>query len=733
MNGLLDKLNDEQRAVVECTEGPVVVFAGAGTGKTRAVTYRIAYLLANGVAPERILAVTFTNKAAGEMKSRVAALVPGRGERVWMSTFHSFCAKFLRLEHAAAGLPASYVIYDDADQKQVIRSVMKDLMLHEKDLSIETVREMISRAKDGLVDAESYRINSCVYKDDANRETVAEIYLRYQQRLDAAHALDFGDLIMRAVGALRSDDALRRRWADRFRYIHVDEYQDVNLAQAALVRCLGSEHHNICVVGDDDQAIYSWRGADVNYLLNFTREHPGAREFRLQRNYRSSKIILDVGNALISHNNRRARKALWTDKTDCTSDDVTVRSFAGEREEAQFVAQEIARLSAENPGGTAAVFYRTNAQSRVFEEVFQQSRIPYVIVGSVGFYEHQEIKDVLAYLKLAVNPDDEVALTRIINVPTRGIGETTVLYLATLAHERGVSLWRQLADIDATELSARAKNAVWRFLSLYDALRKDRETMFPSEFIRAVLEKTGYLAMLEQGGDPHRYDRLANIEELISAARAYEMDENVATVEEFLERVALVTRAETAVPSPDAHVVRRRDNPVRMMTVHAAKGLEFDTVFVSGLEERVFPVWWALNGGDDAVEEERRLAYVAITRACSRLYLTYSQTRRVWGVETHLHPSRFVREILDRLEVLRPEGSAEETPEYQRSQTVPERHPDTIAELRTGDFVHHEKFGYGKVVDIVRDTAGNKVEVVFHDGERRRLHLGYTSLRRMTR
>lgn len=738
MNELFVNLNDEQKEVVRCIDGPVIVFAGAGSGKTRVITYRIAYLLSLGVSPYNILAMTFTNKAAEEMKNRVDKLVPGKGKDVWVSTFHSFCANFLYKEAEKAGIGRNFVIYDETDQKQVIKECMKEMLISEKELSVDVVKEMICRAKDNLLDSESYKINSFVYKDSF-RDVVSDIYIRYENKLQKANALDFGDLLLKTVETLRKDEELKEKYSGRFRYIHIDEYQDVNLAQAVLAKILASKHNNICVVGDDDQAIYSWRGADVNYLLNFKKEFPSAKEFKLERNYRSTKIILEVANALISHNSHRASKHLWSSDDNCSADDIKIINFNTEYDEARFIAREIKVLKEKYNEGSIAVFYRTNAQSRVFEEVFLSESIPYRIIGSVGFYERQEIKDIISYLRVMFNTADSVSLKRIINVPVRGIGDTTVTYLETLAKEKNTTLWEQIVKVDETDLSLRTKNAVWKFLSLYDVLKSNSEKMLPSEFIPFLVEKIGYIKMLEEQfsrshNDQRFLDKVANIEELVSAARNYEIEEGVTTIEDFLTKISLLTKVETE-GKPTAEEFFGEEEYVSLMTLHAAKGLEFDTVFITGLEERIFPVWWAVNGHILDIEEERRLCYVGITRAKKKLYLTYSKTRRLWGSETHLYTSRFINEITDFFSKVVQQNNNGRKKDYVEKSFLNSLEEEDVIEvesLKAGEYVQHEKFGVGRVIDIFREPSGDKAVILFSDGEKRKLHLGYTVLKKLS-
>ncbi len=724
MKNLFKELNEGQRKAVRHINGPVIVFAGAGTGKTRVITYRIAYLLSLGVAPESILAVTFTNKAADEMRARVNILVPGKGEKVWISTFHSFCAHFLRKEGEKVGIKKNFVIYDETEQKQVIKECIKDLMIQDNGLHLELIYNTISRAKDNLIDCESYKINSLVYEDNLRHE-ISDIYILYQKKLKTYNALDFGDLLMKTVECLKTFSDIKQQYSEKYKYIHVDEFQDVNYAQVVLLKLLSSHHNNIFVVGDDDQAIYTWRGGSIRYILNFKKEFSNVKIFKLEKNYRSTKIILDIANEVISYNRNRTKKSLWTENTECSTDDVKILKFDTEYNEAEFIATEIKNLKKEDKNLSIAIFYRTNAQSRIFEEIFRVEKISYKLYGGIGFYERQEVKDIVAYLKILVNPNDNISLKRIINTPSRGIGPTTILYLETLAKEQKTSLWEQLIKIDNTELSLKTKNAVWKFLSLYDMLKKYKDTMFLSEFIQFLVEKTGYLKMLEEEGSSvynreKICEKLENIEELISSAKHFEQQNQKCSVEDFLSHISLLVDQDIASSSYCSDT----NNFVYLMTLHTAKGLEFDVVFITGLEENIFPTWWSIRNNDsELIEEERRLCYVGITRAKRKLYFTYSQTRIINGTLTHLKPSRFIKEVQNY---------------FQKQSYITNQIEDKVLQpvekidnLRCGEYVYHEKFGIGKVIDILRDFSGDKVVVLFNDGETRKLHLSYTKLKKL--
>ncbi len=749
MKDLLSKLNEQQLAAVKYIEGPIVIFAGAGSGKTRVITYRIAYLLNLGVDPYSIIAVTFTNKAAEEMKTRICDLVGQKAENVLISTFHSFCAKFLYQEAKNINLNKNFLIYDESDSKKVIKDCIKELSLDEQRIPLSYIYEEISRAKDNIIDAESYRINSLISQNPF-KETVAEIYLKYQQKLKSYNALDFGDLIMKTIEILKDPQfaRIKEKYSERFKFIHVDEYQDVNFAQVVLLKLLSSKHKNICVVGDDDQAIYSWRGSDMNYLLNFKKdfsfENIEVKEFKLEKNYRSKQSILDIGNILISKNKNRVSKILFSEIKGKIEDDIKILRFQNEYEEAKFVAKEIRSLIKEKKTDIInfAVFYRTNAQSRVFEDVFREEDITYKIVGSLSFYDRSEIKDILAYLRIIINPEDNISLKRIINTPSRGIGDTTILYLETLAKEKKTSLWQQLVEIDNTELSLKTKNAVWKFLTLYDILKREKEMLYPSEFIEFLLDKTGYLKMLEENlYFENKIDKIENVKELISLAKNYEIQQNITTLEEFLTKISLTTNIETE----KKYYKGNKENIVSLMTLHSAKGLEFDVVFLTGLEEGVLPTRWAIKKENNfyrflenkiteinynenicSIEEERRLCYVGITRAKKTIYLTYSEERNVCGVKMRMLASRFLNEILEYYNKKLFKENSELKNIVFKTEDISQNE-----EFKVGEYVLHEKFGIGKIKEIYKEPTSDKIEVIFYDGKIRKLDLEYANLKKI--
>ncbi|MCB9634889.1 MAG: UvrD-helicase domain-containing protein [Sandaracinus sp.] len=623
----LSGLNGPQREAVLHDGGPLVVFAGAGSGKTRVITMRIARLVAEqGVAPWRILAVTFTNKAAGEMRERLEHLVPGGAKGLQVGTFHSTCARLLRLNAEAAGVKKDFVIYDDQDQQAMVKRVMGDLNLDPKQLPPKQIAGAINRAKQEMTSPEEMATEG-----DPYREMVRRIYTLYEERMGKAGALDFGDLIYRFVRALEKNEELRQHLAGRFLHQLVDEFQDTNHAQLRLVRALASVHRNLVVVGDDDQSIYRWRGADRRNILDFRGAYPDARVVKLEQNYRSTQRILRVAHSVISKNHDREPKELWTENPE--GDKVLVVRCEDERDEARMVVRGVQEL--QNKGASlaeVAVFYRTHAQSRVLEEGLRQANLPYRIVGGVRFYDRAEVKDLLAYLRVIQNPGDDISLMRIVNVPARGIGKTTLTRLLEDAARTGSSVWDA---IDENAGSGPARKLA-QFKEMMERLRSSAKTLPLEDLPGMVLDESGYLEMLRADDSPEADARRENLQELVGSIQQFAEEHDEPTLASFLEDVTLASVADEQ--SDGAKVT--------LMTVHAAKGLEFDTVMVTGLEERMFP----MRGTDPAedpeeMEEERRLAYVAFTRARQRLILSYASVRHIYGQVRPGDPSRFVLDV----------------------------------------------------------------------------------------
>ncbi|PYQ03078.1 MAG: hypothetical protein DMF82_14155 [Acidobacteria bacterium] len=722
-SALLAGLNPQQRQAVLATEGAVLILAGAGSGKTRVITHRIAHLvLDKGVPSERILAVTFTNKAAGEMKARTEALLAGQPVKSWISTFHSLCVRILRREAEAAGLPRDFVIYDDEDQLQAVREALRALDLPEKVHPPRRILARLSAAKNAGRDPEAKggsggtegspplderaRIHFARADDDSESvaaATLARVAERYRQTLEAAHALDFDDLLLRAVALLESNEAVRESYRQRFQYVLVDEYQDTNRAQYELVRHLAGPHGNITVVGDEDQSIYSWRGADIRNILDFEADFPGARVLRLEENYRSRPAILDAASGLVAHNEKRKGKTLRAVKE--AGDPVRLHQAGDEFQEAAWV---VSRIAGRRDAGRAAVLYRMNSQSRLFEEALMRAGVAYEVWGGVGFYERREVKDLLAYLRLIANPRDPIALNRVVNVPPRGIGDRTVQELERVARERHVSTWDALAVVEGeARLPARATQPLRRFREMLEALRAEAPTLRIKDLLTRVLEVTGYAAALAQEESHESQDRLENLAELLSAAADYEAREDGPSLAGFLDRVSLLSDVDKA----------RDDAPVVLMTLHSAKGLEFDAIFLVGLEEGLVPHARSLARGD-ALEEERRLCYVGMTRARERLHLTWAQSRSVFGQRRLSEPSRFLLEIpRDHVEMTadgrRPEIAASaprRRPAGARAFTpAPPPTPESLKQLKPGARVRHPLFGVGTV--LRSEAAGEELKV----------------------
>jgi len=713
---LLEGLNQQQRLAVLATEGPVLVLAGAGSGKTRVIAHRMAHLvLERGVPPEAILAMTFTNKAAAEMRARVEALLGGQGAPSWIATFHSFCVRVLRRHAEAAGLTRGFVIYDEDDQLSAVRAALRGLDLSEKLHPPRRVLSWISAQKN------SGRDPAEAESDSIAAQTFARIAERYARALESAQALDFDDLLLRTVTLLEKSTAVRDGYRQRFRYVLVDEYQDTNRAQYEIVRLLAGHGGNVTVVGDEDQAIYSWRGANIGNILDFERDFPGARILRLEENYRSTQAILDVASGLVAHNRRRIGKALRA--VQAAGEAVRLHQAADEFEEAAWVVDHIAT---EGGRGRAAVLYRMNAQSRLFEESLLRHRIPYVVVGGVGFYERREVKDILAYLRLIVNPREPVALRRVLNVPPRGIGSRTVGELERLAAARGVALSEALgAAVDEALLPARATQPLAHFREMMDSLRAAAEALTLKTLVERTLASTGYSAMLAAEDSHEAEDRLGNLAELLSAAAAYEAREDEPSLPGFLDSVSLLSDIDQA----------RGDAPVVLMTLHSAKGLEFESVFLAGLEEGLLPHSRSTAGETrDALEEERRLCYVGMTRAMKHLHLTWAASRMVFGQRRLSEPSRFLLEI--------PRGELAITGETRRAPPVGRSTADaprassrpaaaeggSPREFRPGARVRHPLFGVGTV--LRSDGSGDdlKVTVSFAGIGAKRLVARYAGL-----
>ena len=711
MQSLLDGLNREQQQAVQHTEGPLLILAGAGSGKTKVLTVRIAYLLAQGVNPYEILAITFTNKAAKEMKSRVEGLVGDVANRIWLSTFHSFCAKFLRFElDNFLGYNSNFTIYDTSDSQVVIKAALKALNLDDKYYPVGAMISAISDAKNKLMFASDYRKQA----RDFYQQKVADVYEYYERELRKNNALDFDDLLLVAVKLLQSNAAVLEKYSKRFKYVMIDEYQDTNHAQYLLAYLLSSHWKNIAVVGDADQSIYAWRGADIQNILDFEKDYPNCTSIKLEQNYRSTKIILDAANAVIDNNEGRPEKNLWTDKVEGAK----IQHFTAqsEHEEAAFIGDTIVKKHDIHgvPYGDMAILYRTNAQSRVLEEALIKRALPYTMVGGTKFYDRKEIKDVLAYLRVLYNPFDDLSLLRIINVPKRSIGATTVSKLQDYARENGTSLFMTLTQLHLVDtIKGKTKEKLEEFGILIFTLVAEMDDKSVLDILEAILDRTGYLAQLEESTDPQDQARAENIGELLSVAKDFQDTNPTGTVEDFLEQVALVN---------DVDSFEQEESKVTLMTLHAAKGLEFPIVFLGGLEEGLFPHSRTLMNPEE-IEEERRLAYVGITRAEKELYISNATTRTVFGRTSSYLPSRFIDEIpaelVDSLRAKR-RTSDDIKPTVPRHMSVASRpvtkpiiRNEVIADWKVGDTAIHSKWGNGKVVNVSGEGAGMKLTIEF--------------------
>ena len=632
MLSLLNELNPEQRLAAETIDGPVLILAGAGTGKTRAITYRMANMIASSVPAEAILAVTFTNKAAEEMRTRVCNLLLRAGfppAQPWLSTFHSLCARLLRREAAAAGLPRDFAIYDDDDQCAAVKLTMAQLRIEDDSLTPRNVLSRISHAKNHGKTPQQLRAEAV----NADGRHVADIFAGYEKLLAQSNAVDFDDLLLRSARLLRENAAVRDKWQRRFAYIHVDEYQDTNRVQYELLRLLTGPQQNLCVVGDEDQSIYRWRGADVAILVSFSRDFPNARVVKLERNYRSTQNILDAAGAVVANNPERLGKMLSAENG--AGGNLSYFEARDAQGEAEYVAGALEKIQDDDSDQTCAVEYRTNFQSRAFEEAFRRRGVRYRLVGGFSFYERAEVKDALAYVRLAMHPEDDIALLRVLNVPPRGIGKTTVDALRETAAADGTSLWTAIEKFVSGGAAGRAVTPLRAFQDLIRKLREAQASKEPADFLRTVLDETGYMAMLKDRNTPEDVARLENLEELTRAV-AESMDAGESFTD-FLDKAALVSDADSYEGKPG----------VTLITLHSTKGLEFDHVFLTGLEEGICPHMRSISE-EKGIEEERRLVYVGMTRARKSLTITRALYRRIFGNEQQMRaslPSRFLAEI----------------------------------------------------------------------------------------
>ncbi len=751
---LIEGLNDIQAEAVLHTEGPVLIVAGAGSGKTRALTHRIAYLIRElGISPGGILAITFTNKAAREMAARVEALLGARvAKGMWILTFHSMCARLLRREHAYLELPSSFTIYDEGDTERLIGGIVRDIDLDPKRFPPRALAGAIGRAKDQVIDARRFAELAANFYE----ETVAKVYAAYETRKRTAGALDFDDLIMETVRLFEEHPEVLQHYQERFRYLLVDEYQDTNRAQYQLVNLLAERYRNVCVVGDADQGVYSWRGATIANLLEFERDYPDATVFLMEQNYRSTQNILEVANALIEHNVQRKPKSLWTE---AATGELAVQYRANdEHDEAFFLAQEVERLR-ESEGyryRDVAVFYRTNAQSRVLEDVLMRVGMPYKVFGGVRFYQRKEIKDVLGYLRLLMNPQDVISFRRVVNTPKRGIGDATVAALESFARDQEITVVNAAQRVDEIPvLQNRAKGAVAGFNQVMETLRVHWEDgAGPARMVEFAALESGYLAELEADRSVEAQGRIENLQELSGVAAELLAREPEASLPDFIEQVSLVGEQDE---------YQEEDSAITLMTLHIAKGLEFPIVFMVGMEDGIFPHYRSMTDAA-ALEEERRLAYVGITRARERLYLTQAWSRTLFGQTQYNPPSRFLNEIPPHL-VQRKEGEGRASGGSRRG-SAGGRYPgsdrgggrviggrsggDTgldpardwtppvpLAQAKRdapsigpGDTVVHEKWGEGVVLAVSGAGDGTEATIAFGEVGEKRVLLAYAPLRK---
>ena len=710
----LADLNPAQREAVLHTEGPLLVIAGAGSGKTRVLTHRVAHLItAVGVKPNEILAITFTNKAAGEMRERLTAMLGPTARAIWILTFHAACGRMLRAEAERLGYRSNFTIYDSQDQVRLVKQCLEDLEKDPKRFVPRGIHAQISNAKNLLLTPKLYAERVDSFYD----QTVADVYTLYQKKLHASNAVDFDDMLMLTVEALERFPEARTRWQKAFRYILVDEYQDTNHAQYRLLQLLAEKHHNVCAVGDPDQSIYAFRGADIRNILEFERDFPETRTIALEQNYRSTNAILESANSVIAHNSERKEKRLWSELGD--GDPVRVVEVEDENAEARYIASQIASLVQEDYSGSEiAVFYRMNAQSRVIEQVLRLSQIAYQVIGGPRFYERAEVKDAIAYLQVLDNPTDAISLLRIANRPKRAIGDTTLSRLVSYAETQDISLYEALGHPEEAGLAKPAVKAVTGLKNLFDSLRSAAQELEVPELIQEILDRTGMIEAYEAERTIEARGRVENLEAFVDGASEYQQGAQEPTLSSFLQEISLFS----AQDELDGDV-----SNVTLMTLHNAKGLEFRAVFLVGVEEEIFPSARSIE--EQGIEEERRLFYVGITRAEERLTLTHASSRLLWGRTTHNLPSRFLEELSDaHVERERLRASSWRnygTPAQTREIAPNAAHPS----LSTGDSVRHGTLGEGVVTRI---EGGGLVTVRFAaDGSERKLMLDYAPLEKI--
>lgn len=732
---IYDSMNERQREAVFHTEGPLLILAGAGSGKTRVLTHRIAYLIEEeGVNPWNILAITFTNKAAGEMRDRVDRLVAFGAESVWVSTFHSACVRILRRHIDRLGYDNRFTIYDSDDQKTLMKDICKRLQIDTKQWKEKAVLGIISSAKNELIGEQEYEMNTM---GDFSKRKIAEAYKEYQRQLRTNNALDFDDLIMKTVELFKLNPDVLEAYQERFKYIMVDEYQDTNTAQFKLISLLASKYQNLCVVGDDDQSIYKFRGANIRNILNFENIFPNARVVKLEQNYRSTKTILDAANHVIKNNLERKNKTLWTANDGGAP--IIFQNFMTAYEEAEYIADDLAKRVADGEGSYSdcAILYRTNAQSRLLEEKFLLANIPYRIIGGVNFYARKEIKDLLSYLKTVDNARDDLAVRRIINVPRRGIGAATLAKVQDFAAENEISFYNALRAAEEIPSLGRSAAKLKPFVTLIQTLRAQQEYFSVAELLKEVIDRTGYVKELEDENTEESHARIENIDELISKAASYDEEAENPTLSGFLEEVALVA---------DIDNLDENNDRVVLMTLHSAKGLEFPNVYLAGMEDGIFPSYMTIVSEDPTdIEEERRLCYVGITRAMRQLTITSARTRMIRGETQYNKVSRFVQEIPRELvqvgSMIKPK--VQELPKqtayiqakqaFQAKAFEPKQYKVRKAdklEYGVGDRVKHIKFGAGTVENIVEGGKDYEVTVNFDRAGVKKMFAAFAKLKK---
>ena len=731
---IYEMLNPMQQEAVYSTQGPLLILAGAGSGKTRVLTHRIAYLIdEQGVNPWNILAITFTNKAAGEMRERVDQIVGFGSEQIWVSTFHSACVRILRRFADYLGYDRNFVIYDTDDQKHVIKDICKRLNIDTKIHKERTLLSAISSAKNEMIDAKAYILNAA---GDYSKKRIGDVYAEYEKVLYKNNAMDFDDLLVKTVELLRANEDVRNYYQERFKYIMVDEYQDTNTVQFRLVSLLAGKYRNLCVVGDDDQSIYKFRGANIYNILNFEKEFPDAKVIKLEQNYRSTKNILNAANSVICHNKGRKEKTLWTANE--TGEKIVFNQYQNEYDEAFQVVNEIGRevSSGKSHYNEYAILYRTNAQSRVLEEKFVEKNIPYKIVGGVNFYQRKEIKDILAYLKTIDNGRDDLAVQRIINVPKRGIGAASINKVMEYGEARDMSLFDALECCDDIPKLGRTADKIKGFVNMIEVFRAQSEYITLAELFTNILEETGYIKALEEEFEEQAEARIENIDELMNKIVDYEETEEEPTLSGFLENVALVS---------DIDSLDENEDYVMLMTLHSAKGLEFPYVYMCGMEDGLFPSYMTIVSDEpDEIEEERRLCYVGITRAKKKLTMTFAKTRMVRGSTQFNKPSRFVREITPDLfykgrmpekerkdqRIQRPSESVIRQPKTMTSYgKVFQVQKATALDYTVGDRVRHIKFGVGTVINISDGGKDYEVTVDFDKSGVKKMFASFAKLK----